>query len=568
MGNNGNKSAHERFNPSQTYKFCFVGNGGLKSKFIYIYKNLMDNKTLEEIKKECHGFYPSHNETFEIIKKFMDQYFRISLWDTSGSEEFDKLRPLFYPRTNAFIVCYDICDFSSFDSIITKWIYEIESHCPGLPLFFVGINGEKLDDFDEIEKIKMKGQKIVSSEFAHKVNLELKGDGVFECNLENGKNIIEIYDSIISEIFSKKGSFTRGKTEKEEISRKRIGFKGDYLENKKAKRDIPKDYFGFSTNFYCVLFNDEFQNAFKEHLNMESNPEPFMFMHDHQQFLISPSHENFINLIEKYFLEKSPYQLNISGSDKKNILITYENNKDEKIEDLQSVFKNAYQTILLDLRCDVWPRFTSSEKGYEMFCKYSYDESIISHNPFSCMKGKFYTAFTQFDRGMISELSQILLKSELIEKELIKDLNQISIELIFHDKISSDNYDTFYTFKDQATDTLNCYPALLIDGILFEWNSKELIIPRKYEGSPFYHEKLKPNMIDISKIKQNLSLLLFKYNNHYNYQKTYGATKYRNEFNFIEDTLKIFIADFSNKSIIEKMKKKGKLLKSDLHWNF
>ena len=37
----------------------------------------------------------------------------LGLWDTSGQEDYDRLRPLSYPQTDVFIICFSIKSFYS-----------------------------------------------------------------------------------------------------------------------------------------------------------------------------------------------------------------------------------------------------------------------------------------------------------------------------------------------------------------------------------------------------------------------------------------------------------------------
>ncbi len=62
----------------------------------------------------------------------------LGLWDTAGQAEYDRLRPLSYPGTDVFLVCFSIASPSSYESITAKWIPEIKEHCPTVPFLLVG----------------------------------------------------------------------------------------------------------------------------------------------------------------------------------------------------------------------------------------------------------------------------------------------------------------------------------------------------------------------------------------------------------------------------------------------
>ena len=39
----------------------------------------------------------------------------LEMWDTAAQEDYDRLRPLAYPQTDVFLVCFSVVDPSSFD---------------------------------------------------------------------------------------------------------------------------------------------------------------------------------------------------------------------------------------------------------------------------------------------------------------------------------------------------------------------------------------------------------------------------------------------------------------------
>jgi GTPase SAR1 family protein len=48
---------------------------------------------------------------------------RLDLWDTAGQEDYDRLRPLSYPQTDVFLVCFSIVNPPSFDNVLSKVLH-------------------------------------------------------------------------------------------------------------------------------------------------------------------------------------------------------------------------------------------------------------------------------------------------------------------------------------------------------------------------------------------------------------------------------------------------------------
>ena len=62
----------------------------------------------------------------------------LGLWDTAGQEDYDRLRPLSYPQTDVFLICFSVVSPSSFENVTSKWCPEIKHHCPDAPILLIG----------------------------------------------------------------------------------------------------------------------------------------------------------------------------------------------------------------------------------------------------------------------------------------------------------------------------------------------------------------------------------------------------------------------------------------------
>jgi len=80
----------------------------------------------------------------------------LTLWDTAGQEDYDRLRPLSYPDTDVIIICYDISNPDSLTNIPEKWLPEVKHFCPNAPILLVG-NKKDLRNEEDIKRFGREG---------------------------------------------------------------------------------------------------------------------------------------------------------------------------------------------------------------------------------------------------------------------------------------------------------------------------------------------------------------------------------------------------------------------------
>jgi Rho family protein len=90
------------------------------------------------------GYFPTVYEptVFEnyVHDIFVDNvHIELSLWDTAGQEEFDRLRSLSYDDTDLIMLCYSVNSKDSLENVESKWVGEIADNCPGVKLVLVAL---------------------------------------------------------------------------------------------------------------------------------------------------------------------------------------------------------------------------------------------------------------------------------------------------------------------------------------------------------------------------------------------------------------------------------------------
>lgn len=105
------------------------------------------------------GYFPTVYEptVFEnyVHDIFVDNvHIELSLWDTAGQEEFDRLRSLSYDDTHAIMLCFSVDSKDSLENIESKWVGEIAENCQGVKLVLVALKCDlrekHTDDEEEV----------------------------------------------------------------------------------------------------------------------------------------------------------------------------------------------------------------------------------------------------------------------------------------------------------------------------------------------------------------------------------------------------------------------------------
>merc|ERR1719399_1412565 len=133
----------------QTIKCVVVGDGAVGKTCLLI--SYTTNKFPSE-------YVPTVFDNYAVTVMIGGDPYTLGLFDTAGQEDYDRLRPLSYPQTDVFLVCFSVVSPASFENVKEKWQPEIQHHCPKTPFLLVGTQVDLREDKETLQILAENGQ--------------------------------------------------------------------------------------------------------------------------------------------------------------------------------------------------------------------------------------------------------------------------------------------------------------------------------------------------------------------------------------------------------------------------
>ncbi|KAJ3003648.1 Rho GTPase [Thoreauomyces humboldtii] len=172
----------------ETIKCVVVGDGAVGKTCLLI--SYTTNKFPSE-------YVPTVFDNYAVTVMIGSEPYTLGLFDTAGQEDYDRLRPLSYPQTDVFLVCFSVVSPASFENVKEKWFPEVRHHCPGVPCIVVGTQMDLRDDPATIEKLAKNRQKPIASDQGERLARELGAVKFLECSALTQKGLKNVFDEAI-----------------------------------------------------------------------------------------------------------------------------------------------------------------------------------------------------------------------------------------------------------------------------------------------------------------------------------------------------------------------------------
>lgn len=164
-------------------------------------------------------YYPSTMDNYNLTQVYDGKSYRMSFWDTAAQDDYDRLRPLSYPQTDLFVICFSASSPDSYDHVRTKWIPEITHHCPGVPFMLLCCKSDLRGDESTVEALGTKyGRGTIGSDEGAELASYIGAMSYHECSALARDGIKIIPEEIIKAYL--KGLDRPGKNQKKPLRRK------------------------------------------------------------------------------------------------------------------------------------------------------------------------------------------------------------------------------------------------------------------------------------------------------------------------------------------------------------
>ena len=143
---------------------------------------------------------------------FVDSiHIELSLWDTAGQEEFDRLRSLSYDDTHAIMLCFSVSSPDSLENVEGKWIQEIAENCPGVKIVLVALKCDLREEEDhEGEEQEGREKALVSYDQGLEVAKRIGASRYLECSAMKNRGVNEAFTEAARVALSVKGGGKEG----------------------------------------------------------------------------------------------------------------------------------------------------------------------------------------------------------------------------------------------------------------------------------------------------------------------------------------------------------------------
>ncbi|KAK7112065.1 hypothetical protein V1264_011576 [Littorina saxatilis] len=142
-------------------------------------------------------YIPTVFDSDEVYLMVDGQEYKLGLWDTAGQEDYDRIRPLSYPNTDVFLICFSVISPASFENVRLRWYPEIHHYCPDVPILLIGTKADLRDDKETVSHLRSKSLEPITKAKGCELAQKIRAQKYLECSALIGKGVKAVFDEVI-----------------------------------------------------------------------------------------------------------------------------------------------------------------------------------------------------------------------------------------------------------------------------------------------------------------------------------------------------------------------------------
>lgn len=140
-------------------------------------------------------YVPTAFDTYSVEVSVDNTLYCLQLCDTAGQDDFDSLRPLSYPNTDIFLMCFSVVVPNSFYNTVHKWLPEMQRYSPDSPVILVGTQSDLRNDVKVLIELDKYGERPVEQDQIEQQLRHLGAIQYVECSSLTQKNLKQVFDN-------------------------------------------------------------------------------------------------------------------------------------------------------------------------------------------------------------------------------------------------------------------------------------------------------------------------------------------------------------------------------------
>ncbi|CEJ01808.1 Putative GTP-binding protein rho3 [Rhizopus microsporus] len=172
--------------------YCIGSSKPIKRKVIVVGDGACGKTSLLNV--YTRGYFPQVYEPTVFDNYVNDVYIdgkhvELSIWDTAGQEEFDRIRSLSYSDTHVIMICFSVDNKDSLENIPNRWMEELEEGCPRAKIILVALKCDLREDETTLKKcdpiLYQEGLSVAKS---------IRAVRYLECSAKHNRGVRECFD--------------------------------------------------------------------------------------------------------------------------------------------------------------------------------------------------------------------------------------------------------------------------------------------------------------------------------------------------------------------------------------